>query len=520
MQELNITLDSSGGSCLYEQIYLFIRNGIREGRLRPGERLPSTRALASFLSIARSTVQSAYDQLLSEGYIEPKRNRGYFVCDIENLFSFPEKRERNARDGLRRESSEPPEEDGVWREGTGLRREENGARREEAGARREERCGEREERPRIDFSPRRIDMSHFPYQTWKRISRNTLVDANSEMFSLGEPNGDLSFRETIARYLYLSRGVCCSEEQIVIGAGNDFLLLLLREILGGDRRIGMEYATYRRACRIFESVGYHIVPAGMDESGMQVSSLRSGDCSLAYVMPAHQYPTGVTMPIARRLELLSWAAEGRDRWIIEDDYDSEFRYRGRPIPSLQASDTAGCVIYIGTFSKAIAPAIRVSYMILPPALARVYHERFRFFSSTVSRLDQRQLDGFLRGGFFERYLNRMRNRYRMKHDIMIRELRDFSSRFALLGEGAGLHLLLRERQEMPPEKCMEKEKALEREACAAGVRIYPLSENFAVPPERLPREQICYPAILLGYAALSPEEIREGVRVLRGIWLS
>ena len=201
----------------------------------------------------------------------------------------------------------------------------------------------------------------------------------------------------------------------MVGAGNDYLLLLLEKLLGRHAGIAMENPTYKRAYRIFRSFAYHIEVVGVDEGGMKVEELRKKQVKAAYVMPSHQYPTGITMPIGRRMELLKWAAEGEERFLIEDDYDSEFRYKGKPIPSLQGADGNGRVIYIGTFSKAIAPAIRVSYMVLPPLLLKRYRESCSFYSSTVSRIDQRILNEFIRDGYFERYLNKTRKLYREKH---------------------------------------------------------------------------------------------------------
>ena len=382
----------------------------------------------------------------------------------------------------------------------------------------------------IDFSPRAVDMSRFPYDTWKRISRNTMDGANSELFSLGEPGGDFSFRATIARYLQLSRGVRCRPEQVIIGAGNDYLLMLLCRILGDGRKIGMEYVTYLRACRLFRTMGYGVDPIRMDEQGMDAEALRRSGCDLAYVMPAHQYPTGITMPIARRMELLAWASEKKDRWLIEDDYDSEFRYRGRPIPSLQASDRFGRVIYIGTFSKSIAPAIRVSFLILPTELLRIYQEKFRFLSSTVSRIDQSLLNAFIRDGFFERYLNRMRNVYRGKQEVARREAEKLTVRFSIRGADAGLYLVLEEK-DVPActgAACIRREKELAAKAAEAGVTVYPLTENLIgdmteasqlTEAAQLPEGQKTAPMLLLGYAALRPEEIAEGMRRLEKAWL-
>ena len=220
------------------------------------------------------------------------------------------------------------------------------------------------------------------------------------------------------------------------------------------------------------------------------------------------------MSIARRMELLQWAAKGENRYLIEDDYDSEFRYRGKPVPSLQASDHLGKVIYIGTFSKSIAPAIRVSYMVLPQQLIDVYHKTCSFFSSTVSRINQEIINEFIRDGYFERYMNKMRRIYRMKHDYMLRELEDFADKFDILGADAGLHLLL---------SCKDgrTEQDLLMAAAKRKVRVYALADyaleddiKHAMPP------LLRRPTVILGYASLTITELEKGIGVLRTAWLS
>ena len=234
----------------------------------------------------------------------------------------------------------------------------------------------------------------------------------------------------------------------------------------------------------------------MDENGISVKQLALSGANVAYCMPSHQYPTGVVMPIGRRMELLKWAAGASDRYLIEDDYDSEFRYRGKPVPSLQASDTAGKVIYIGTFSKSIAPAIRVSFMVLPPALLKRYERECGFFSSTVSRIDQTILNEFIRSGAFERHLNKMRKLYKEKHDILLEELKPLLKKYRLSGEYAGLHVLLTSREHV-------EEETLLRRAEEKRVRLGPSLEQEAT--------------LLIGYAGLEKEEIREGIGRLREV---
>ena len=471
MKELpiHIRLTQDGDKTLYEQIYEYIRSEIRSGGLLCGEKLPSARYLAEYLQVSRTTVDMAYGQLVAEGYLEAKPKRGYFVAALDGLYTIETKGETE----LPRQKKKSDAESVLY-----------------------------------DFSPNAIDMTHFPYATWKRITKNILVDANSKMFSLGEPQGDRELRGTICRYLHAARGVNCQPEQIIIGAGNDFLLLLLEKILGRHVPIAMENPTYERAYKIFCSFAYPVSLVEMDENGMSVEKLRQTPARVAYVMPSHQYPTGISMPIGRQMELLRWAAEQEDRFLIEDDYDSEFRYKGKPLPSMQASDAGGRVVYIGTFSKSIAPAIRISYMVLPYTLLERYHRECGFYASSVSRIDQKILDQFIREGHFERYLNKMRKEYRTKHDLLLGQLRDFESCFTISGENAGLHILLKDSRG-------RTEEELERRALQAGVRTYRMG-SFRIGTKK---EDSGESTMILGYAQLSEEQITEGVERLRKVWV-
>jgi GntR family transcriptional regulator/MocR family aminotransferase len=366
-----------------------------------------------------------------------------------------------------------------------------------------------------DFSPNGTDMSVFPFASWKRITRNILDGSNSELFSQGEPQGDYSLRQTISRYLHSSRGVECSPEQIIVGAGNDYLLMLLEKILGRHVNIAMENPTYKRAYRIFKSFAYNIETVDVDDSGMKVQELSDTEAACAYVMPSHQFPTGVVMPMGRRTEILRWANEKDDRYIIEDDYDSEFRYRGKPIPSLQSSDKMGKVIYIGTFSKAIAPAIRVSYMVLPYNLLEKYKKECYFYSCTVSRIDQRILEEFIRDGYFERHLNKVRKLYKEKHDVMLECLAPFKKYFDISGEDAGLHMLLTVREDNTNNKSstVALEKLLIERAKTEGVKVYGLSDSLVdKEPENMK------PTILLGYGGMDKKSIINGIEKLKTAW--
>ena len=497
MVELHVAL--SGQGHLYEQIYHSIRSEIMEGRLRVGEQLPSARLLAQFLSVSRSTVDLAYEQLSSEGYIEARARRGYYVCELQQGMGATDLSEtlREVRDssGDVADQSKTPAIS-------------------------------------IDFSPRHIDMEAFPYAAWRRIQRSVLVGERRELFALGDPQGDRGLRETIARYLALARGVVCSEDQIVLGAGSDHLLLILSRMLG-RRLVAMEPLSYVRAAQVLSGQGMRLVTTGMDEGGMLPGGLSESGAELIYVMPSHQYPTGVVMPVGRRQELLSWAREapaGALRYIIEDDYDSEFRYRGRPIPSLHSQDGGRHVIYMGTFSKTIAPAIRVSFMVLPRTLLQCWQESCRSLTCAVSRIDQAVLEEFISDGAFGRHLSRMRRSYRVRHDALLEALDTMREAFTISGEDAGLHLLLSERGcgDMSPSEVTDRELELARLAQEAGVRVYPLRDSLITRlyakkeedpslPGSLPHI-LRSPTIVLGFAALTPGELADGVSRLERAW--
>lgn len=464
MNELTIPLKEDGKEHLYQQIYNYIKNEIRKGSLSAGQKLPSTRRLAEHLQVSRSTVDFAYGQLLSEGYIESRPYKGHFVCEITKLYH-------------------PAPVSG----------EEEETSKEASAA--------------YDFSPNGIDITAFPFSTWKRISKDVLMDEERNVFELGAPKGDQRLREAICGYLHGSRGVECTPGQIIVGAGNDYLLMLLQKILGTAQRVAVENPAYMRAARIFASGGYEVTPVDLDENGMRIDLLKKSRARIAYITPSHQFPTGVVMPIGRRMEILSWAKEGEERYIIEDDYDSEFRYKGMPIPSMQASDGEGKVIYLGTFSKSIAPAIRISYMVLPKPLLNIYEEKLWFISSTVSRIDQAILYRFLEDGYFERYLNKMRKLYKGKHDLLLERLKPFKKAFRIRGEYAGLHILLEDRRGWSEKEIIE---AAEKEEC----RVYGMGGYMLKEPEQGGGPG----TVIVGYAALTEEQIIEGTDRLKKAW--
>lgn len=481
MNDLIISLDAKASEPLYEQICNYFRQEIQDGRLAAGKRLPSSRVLAGNLEVSRSTVDLAYDQLVSEGYIESIPCKGYYVCEIDGLYysimggKTPAVGENAEKKTNRSKIQESGSKDQVFD---------------------------------CDFALNGIAPGSFPHNIWRKLSKQVLTEAQDSLFALGDPCGELSLREAIAEYLYHARGVACLPEQILVGAGNDYLLMLLCTILGEGHMIAMENPTYKSAWHDFGHMGFVRCTAGQDELGLKVNELEETGADMVYVMPSHQFPMGTVMPLKRRLSLLKWAARG-ERYIIEDDYDSEFRYKGKPIPALQGYDKEEKVIYLGTFSKSIAPSIRISYMVLPKNLMKKYLEEGMPFSVTVSKADQKILELFLREGHYERHLNRMRSLYKSRHDMLLRWLKEkMGDICACFGENAGVHLLLRFTNGFTEEEAVEQAKR-------HGVRVYGLSEFLMEKEEQEPNLP---PTVLMGYATLTEEKMRDGMQKLEKAW--
>ena len=451
---------------LYEQLYEFMVKEIMNGSLKNGEKVPSKRVLASHLKVSQNTVETAYELLVAEGYLRAVARSGFYVCTpdqsswpIKNDVVFPESEEETRTDVLDY---------------------------------------------RYNFGTNIVDTNFFPYSTWTRIVKD-ITSYNRDLLNHGHPQGDLCLREAITKYLHEFRGMVCSPDQIVIGAGVEYLIGLIVQILGKSVTVGFENPGYYKSYNIISNNDVKIDLIGLDENGMKVDLLERSEANVAYITPSHQFPTGVIMPIGRRIQLLNWANGSDDRYIIEDDYDSEFRYKGKPIPALQGYDSRGQVIYLGTFSKSIAPAIRLSYMVLPEPLLEKYKERHRFINSTVSKVDQMIVQKFIEEGYYERHLNKTRALYKSRHDVLIEELKPLLGSCRISGEHAGVHLLL-----TFPEGKSEQE--LIQAAAEEGIRVYGLSD-YQIHPGK--EDQA---TILLGYANLTEGEIREAAGRLVEVW--
>lgn len=472
---LSFHLEPGSGTPLYNQIYEQIRARILQGELPTAAKLPSTRSLAANLGVSRNTIDTAYYQLQSEGYIDSAPKSGFYVCDItptdyRHQPELPFVASPPSRD-INISSSAPADASPEYL---------------------------------YDFDPYSIDISHFPFSVWRRLSRQVLTEEPS-LFLLGDNDGDSPLRDAVCSYVRISRQVSCTPDQIIVGAGVDYLLQMLSLVF---RSLHMDHITlespgYTQAAHIFHNNGLAISPGTLDKNGLTTDSI-SPLSSLVYVTPSHQFPMGTVMPYGRRMELLGWAKSSPDRYIIEDDHDSEFRYRGKPIPAMQGLDSRR-VIYIGTFSKAITPAIRVGYMILPPDLLEQYRLICGHYSCTVSRVDQAILTHFIREGYFEKHVNRMRKLYRNKHDLVLDCLQPLIQKYhlKLQGEHAGMHVTI-----CLPDNISET-KLIENARCY-GIHLYGIRDHYL--PDHIPAHP--EEAILLGYAGLTEDEIKKGIHQL------
>ncbi len=461
---LSIILNESGKP-LYVQIYEFFKGEIAKGNLKTYQKLPSKRKLAMDLSISVNTVDAAYSQLAAEGYVEAIPQKGFFVCKIDEFLEVhdPIKKsipfDKNLNKNIK-----------------------------------------------IDFSPTDIESRFYPFNTFRKIFKAVYNEYDLSLLTKPAPQGDLNLRRSLADYLYRSRGVKCSEEQVIIGSGTENLLHILGMLFGKDKVIALENPVYLKVYQIFKSMGNSLLSIDIDDKGILTDPLKGFSNIGIYTTPSHHFPLGVSMPIDRRIKLLNFANQSEDTYIIEDDYDSEFRYNQKPLPSLQSIDKNGKVIYLGTFSKSISPSIRISYMVLPEPLLKVYMNRITYMSSSVSVLEQKMLAEFIHKGSLEIHINRMRKIYKEKRSYLLEELKLFGDSIKVIGENAGHHVLVKL-------KTGRSEEWMCHVALQLGVKVYPISPYFI--NGILPKYQS---KVLLGYGALSPEQISEGVKRLLEAW--
>jgi GntR family transcriptional regulator/MocR family aminotransferase len=457
---------------LYFQLYQYFKSEIQSGRIPSGVRLPSIRTLSNYLNISRNTVETTYQQLIAEGYVESRPRIGLYVIELESEMILPLSKIDSSQFSLSRKVSENLSK----------------------------------EQYLYDFSYGKIDLDNFPYSIWKKFTNKCLNDNQRDLLLYGNPQGEIGLRNELAKYLHQSRGVLCSSDQIIIGAGTQQTLSLLCQLIGLNKQsIAMEEPGYDGARAVFENHGFQVKSILLEEDGINLEQLQQDGSKLVYITPSHQFPNGMVMPISKRIKLLQWAEE-HNGYIIEDDYDGEFRYHGKPIPSLQGLDPKGNVIYLGTFSKSLLPSIRLSYMVLPETLLKRYLENFQIYEQPVSRIHQKTLQHFMENGYWSRHIRKMRNIYHKKQITILSSIKKImGQKVEVIGKDSGLHILLKVRNNMSEKELIESAKKVGVKVCPTS-RYYINNKNFIVP------------MILLGFGGLTEDEINQGIKILNEAW--
>ncbi|MRG85947.1 MocR-like pyridoxine biosynthesis transcription factor PdxR [Salinibacillus xinjiangensis] len=460
-------LDEQSNEPLYLQLYQHIKEEIQYGNVGAGTKLPSIRRLSTHLSISKNTIEAAYQQLISEGYVESKERSGLYVVPVDGDIIPHQNIEQHLF-----------EED--W--------------------------NHEEKTYTYDFRQGRIDLDHFPFSIWRKLSNQSLLPEHKDTYLYGNPQGEPELRKEIAKYLYHSRGVNCSPGQIIIGAGIQQLLTLFGQLMDmKDKSVAIEDPAYDGAKMVFKSLGFNLHPIPLDDKGINVDHLVRSDAKVVYVTPSHQFPYGMILPYAKRLELLQWMVN-TNGYIIEDDYDGEFRYIGKPIPALQGLDSAGKVVYLGTFSKALMPALRMSYMVLPKNLFLTFKEKFSAYEPTVSKIHQKTMQLFMENGHWDRHIRKMRKIYQSKHLTLTSGIQNImGNKVRIIGSQSGLHILLKVNNNMSEGELIES-------AIRHEVKVYGTSKYW------IDKHHTETPMILLGFGGLTEEQIYEGIVRLNKAW--
>ena len=413
----------------YIQLYEHIKSEIAKGEINEGQKLPSIRSVADTLAISKSTVEMAYAQLLAEGYIESRAKSGYYVLGIEGLHIYEDLKINSNSDA-----------------GSLIQ---------------EQMMTDAKKR----FNTDGIEEVLFNFNDWRKMTNKILDYSRSSLVKYGDLQGEYSLRVEIAKFVHETRGVVCTPEQIIIGAGVQSLFVLVAALLRGDKnQIAFEFPGFIKGATIFEDYGYETVKIPVKAQGLNISALEKSTAKIVYVSPAHQYPTGSIMPIGNRLKLLKWASEN-DGIIIEDDYDSVLRYEGLPIPSLQGLNKGQQVVYVGAFSKLLMPSLRISFIILPKNLLEKYVKIKTRYAQTVSKVEQLTLANFMSEGYFDRHIRKIKKAYGRKNQLMLESLRTHGKTyFEVIGKTSGLHVVLSFEATMDV-------KALAEEMNGIGIRL-------------------------------------------------
>lgn len=445
---------------LYVVLYNHIKNDIENGTIPANTKLPSKRSLADHLKISVMTVQNAYAQLIAEGYIQSKERKGYYVCEI-SFVSKMQSADKNPEISL---------------------------------------SDKAEDHYAISLCENRINSKNFPFSVWSKQMRQVISEKGETLLCQSPNIGLLSLRQAISSYLYKFRGMIVDANHIVIGAGAEYLYSLIIKLLGRDKIYGIEDPGYRKIAKIYNTEGIAIKYIPLDSQGLMIKNLEDENVEIMYTSPSHNYPTGIVMSIKRRHEILRWLHQAKGRYIIEDEYDSEFRFEGKPIPSLKSNDASN-IIYLNTFSKTIAPSLRISYMILTPELAQKYTENLGFYSCPVCSFEQETLARFISNGSYERHINRMRRLYKQKRNYILDLIKN--SRLGSIDEEmSGLHFILKLNTD-------KSDRDMKELAMSQGLKISFLSDYCLENKEGISSK------LIVNYSGIENEDIKEAIHILK-----
>ncbi|GIO19687.1 HTH-type transcriptional regulatory protein GabR [Oceanobacillus oncorhynchi subsp. incaldanensis] len=459
-----LTLDKNGESKFkYQQIYDGIKEKALQGKLKAHEKLPSKRQLANELKVSINTITTAYEQLLAEGYIYTVERKGFYVENIDHIVGI----ENELNNKLPNDLKEEQDDKGGW----------------------------------LSLSHMTSDLLSFPFNEWLKCQQKVIKNHKKDLSELAHPQGPYKVRKTISRMIGLTRGVICEPEQIVIGAGTPSLVGQLMELQKLDSVVAVEDPGYSRFYTLLKKMDFVVKPISLDEKGAEIEQVAASKAKFLFVTPSHQFPTGIIMPVSRRIELLNWAAEADDRYIVEDDYDSEFKYETDSIPSLQSIDRNHRVIYTGTFSKTLFPGIRISYMVLPPKLLREYRKHSANLMQYSNLIALFTLHYFIESGAYAKHVKRMSHHYELKRKLLINLLKKrFKHKVEIMDIPAGLHFRASFVTEKTYKEVIEKARQVKLEIYS--MKRFMLEYKY---------EEDSKVDMILGFANIKEEDIEEAV---------
>lgn len=468
-----LPIDNTTNKPIYYQLYECIKMDIIIGNIKGDEKLPSLRKLSKHLQLSKNTIEAAYEQLCAEGYVKRVPKVGYWVEDINSDLV---------------KVSQPINNTSLVDE-----------------------ISEVSKNFKYDFVPRYMDKACFNIQAWKNTINSIINEDFESLLSYGDSQGEYELRYELAKYIYENRGVHCHPNQIIVGAGTQYCLDLICEMLRENfDSIGMEEPGSNYVRYIFEKNKFNIKPIAVKEDGLDVNQLENSDCKIAFVTPSHQFPKGVIMSAKNRLQLLNWA-QNNNGIIIEDDYDSEMRLASKPIPSLKSLDKIDRVIYLGTFSKIFIPTLRISFMVLPPWLLNIYLEKYKFIEQTTSKLNQIALARFMNKGYLQSHIRKMRRHYENKYEIITKAIYTYmGDNVKLVSSSAGMRVIMEIKTDLIEEEIVKLAKA-------ADINISPISKYYMAKDNYEHNGKV---RVLISYKGIPAEDIQPAIKALSHIWFN